>query len=28
MEEKTQSVRLFREGVENGKKRRWYSLID
>lgn len=28
MEEKTQSVRRFREGVENGKKRRWYSLID
>lgn len=28
MEEKAQSVRRFREGVENGKKRRWYSLID
>jgi Retron-type reverse transcriptase len=28
MGEKTQSVRRFREGVENGKKRRWYSLID
>jgi RNA-directed DNA polymerase len=28
MEEQTQSVRRFREGVENGKKRRWYSLID
>lgn len=28
MEEQTKSVRRFREGVENGKKRRWYSLID
>jgi RNA-directed DNA polymerase len=28
MEEQTQGVRRFREGVENGKKRRWYSLID
>lgn len=26
--EKTKEVRRFREGVENGKKRRWYSLID
>ncbi|NOU68732.1 hypothetical protein GC096_32385 [Paenibacillus sp. LMG 31461] len=25
MEEKTKKVRRFREGVENGKKRRWYS---
>ena len=28
MEEKTKEVRHFREGVENGKKRKWYSLID
>ena len=28
MEEETKEVRRFREGVENGKKRRWYSLID
>ena len=28
MEEQTTNVRRFREGVENGKKRRWYSLID
>lgn len=28
MEEKTKEVRRFREGVENGKKRRWYSLVD
>ena len=28
MEEKTGNVRRFREGVVNGKKRRWYSLID
>ncbi|MFC5471503.1 group II intron reverse transcriptase/maturase [Cohnella suwonensis] len=28
MEEQTQSVKHFREGVKNGKKRRWYSLID
>jgi len=28
MDEKTLSVRRFREGVENGKKRKWYSLID
>ncbi|KJD45528.1 hypothetical protein [Paenibacillus terrae] len=27
MEEKTKTVRHFREG-EGGKKRRWYSLID
>lgn len=28
MEEKTKTVRHFREGGEGGKKRRWYSLID
>ncbi|MBG9795443.1 hypothetical protein ABD76_28160 [Paenibacillus dendritiformis] len=28
MDDKTPSVRDFREGVKNGKKRRWYSLID
>lgn len=28
MEEKTQSVMRFREGVREGEKRKWYSLID